>query len=384
MRAAIQHYTEVLDFVMTCPEDTPDSPVVDLGHEEMELQITTFESAKLFGSVVNVWVPDVYDQFGRLLNRGLNISARKNSPVHSGPVDQTWGRREFYVTDADGNTLRFCQSLMNDTSTTIASVDDMGDTAAHYDQFFGPLYFEPYAIEVAKRIDPTSVSIALEIAAGTGRVTRHIRKRIPATAKLIASDISEVMLGEAKKKLSLPDIEWQIIDAQELPFGDNSIDLVICCFGYMFVPDKPKAFEEAYRVLRPGGTFLFTTWDRLEHNAASFITRSIAKEYLKGPVSESYNAATSMNDEATIRSLLQDAGFSKISIEKVGKLSVSPTAKAAAIGHVEGGPFYEEIKKRNPAWIDEIKIKVEKELTEKFGAAPMIAPISAVICEAWK
>ena len=82
--------------------------------------------------------------------------------------------------------------------------------------------------------------------------------------------------------------------------------------------------------------------------------------------------------------LLQDAGFSKKTIEKVKLFCVSPSAKEAANGLVEGGLFYKEIKKRNPAWIAEIKIKVEKELAEKFGAAPMTAPISAVISQAWK
>jgi ubiquinone/menaquinone biosynthesis C-methylase UbiE len=260
----------------------------------------------------------------------------------------------------------------------------MNDTAAYYDEFFGPLFFEPYAIEVANRIDPGLVSVALEIAAGTGRVTRHIRERIPASAKLIASDISDDMLGEAKKKLSHLDIEWQNIDAQQLPFSDNSIDLIVCCFGYMFVPDKPKAFAEAYRVLRPGGMFLFTTWDSLEKNEASYISRSITMDYLEEPLPASYNVATSMSDERVIGQLLQDAGFSKKAIEKVMLFSVSPSAKEAASGLVKGGLFYKDIKKRNPAWIDEIKNKVEKELAEKFGAAPMIAPISAVVCQAWK
>ena len=273
---------------------------------------------------------------------------------------------------------------MNDTSKRVSTSDSPGDGAFHYDHFLGPLFFEPYAIEVAKRIDPSQVSIALEIAAGTGRVTRHIRERIATSAKLIASDISEEMLAEAKKKLAHLDIDWQHIDAKQLPFSDNSIDLVICCFGYMFVPDKPKAFAEAYRVLKPGGMLLFTTWDKLEHNAASYTSRSLAEKYLKGPLDESYDVAVSMHDEDVIKPLLEEAGFSKIFIEKVEQFSVCETAKEAATGLVDGGFVFKEIRQRNPEWIDEIKIDLEKELSEKFGAAPMIAPMSAVIIQAWK
>ena len=261
---------------------------------------------------------------------------------------------------------------------------DYPEEGSFYDHFLGPMFFEPYAIEVANRIDPLPVSLALEIAAGTGRVTRHIRKRIAASAKLIASDISEDMLAEAKKKLGHLDIDWQNIDAQQLPFRDNSIDLVVCCFGYMFVPDRPKAFAEAYRVLRPGGKLLFTTWDKLEHNAVSHTSRLLAEEYLKGPLPESYNLSVSMSDEEVIRPLVEDAGFSKIFIEKVKQFSVCPTAKEAATGLVEGGFVFKEIRQHHSEWINEIKMRLENELTEKFGAAPMIAPISAVISEAWK
>ena len=203
---------------------------------------------------------------------------------------------------------------MNDTYRKVAAVDSPGGGAYYYDHFLGPLFFEPYAIEIAKRIDPSPISIALEIAAGTGRVTRHIRASIAPTAKLIASDLSEEMLAEAKKQLSHPAIDWQHIDAQQLPFSDNSIDLVVCCFGYMFVPDKPKAFAEAYRVLRPGGLLLFTTWDKLEHNAVSYTSRIVAEKYMKGPLPASYDLAVSMSDENDIRPLLEQAGVSKIVI----------------------------------------------------------------------
>lgn len=111
MAAAIRHYTEVLDFRMTWPEDTADSAVVDLGHEEMEIQLTTHESDWLFGSVVYVYATDVDSLFAKFRSRGLDTSGKANSPVHQGPTNQTWGRREFYVTDTDGNTLRYCQNI---------------------------------------------------------------------------------------------------------------------------------------------------------------------------------------------------------------------------------------------------------------------------------
>jgi uncharacterized glyoxalase superfamily protein PhnB len=111
MTAAIRHYIEVLDFRMTWPEDTADSAVVDLGHEQLEIQLTTHESDRLFGSIVYVYVTDVDSLFTKFLGRGLDTSGRLDSPVHQGPTNQTWGRREFYVTDADGNTLRYCQNI---------------------------------------------------------------------------------------------------------------------------------------------------------------------------------------------------------------------------------------------------------------------------------
>ncbi len=273
---------------------------------------------------------------------------------------------------------------MDNKPVSSPAFDFSGSIPHHYEQCLGPMFFEPYAIEVSKRIDPSSVHLALEIACGTGRVTRHLRDVIPLRAKLIASDISPDMLAVAKEKLKTSNIDWQIIDAQQLPFDENSIDLVVCCFGYMLVPDKPKAFAEAYRVLRPKGMFLFITWDKLELNAASCVYRKAAKKYLEDPLPESYNLPFSVNDETVIKSLLQDAGFSKITIEKVKKVSVSQTAKEAANGLAQGGLIYNEIIKRNPAWIEEIKATVEKELTDKFGAAPMIAPMRAIITQAWK
>jgi len=112
LKDAIDFYTGVLDFKLKYADTSANNwGGADLVNEDAELQLTTYESDSLYGSVVNVWVDDVDSRFAKYLERGLDISHKKDSPVHQGPLNQTWGTREFYVTDSDGNTLRFCKSL---------------------------------------------------------------------------------------------------------------------------------------------------------------------------------------------------------------------------------------------------------------------------------
>jgi len=117
---------------------------------------------------------------------------------------------------------------------------------------------------------------------------------------------------------------------------------------------------------------------------ASNVYREIVKKYLPDPPPESYGLPFSMHNEVEIKKDLQQAGFSRIQIEKVKKLSQSNSAKEATEGLTQGGVIYNDIMSINPAWINEIKEQVEKELTEEFGSSPMIAPMSALITQAWK
>lgn len=102
---SIAFYTRTLDFELKEPGDP--SPVVDLVHGDAELQLSVLRGDGVFGCAINVRVDDVDALFAKYLARGLDTSGHEDSPVHRGPVDQTWGMRELYVTDPDGNTLRF-------------------------------------------------------------------------------------------------------------------------------------------------------------------------------------------------------------------------------------------------------------------------------------
>jgi len=105
MHEAISFYTGILDFKLKYPDEIDDG-VVDLINGDAELQLCSFEGEKN-GIAVNVRVDEVDGLFKKYIERGLDTSHKQNSPVHQGPLDQTWGMREFYVTDPNGNTLRF-------------------------------------------------------------------------------------------------------------------------------------------------------------------------------------------------------------------------------------------------------------------------------------
>jgi ubiquinone/menaquinone biosynthesis C-methylase UbiE len=259
-----------------------------------------------------------------------------------------------------------------------------GTIPRNYDDYMGPMFFEDYAIEIANRVDPSSVKMALELSCGTGRVTNHLRSALLPASTLVASDISSDMLAVAQQRLKDRVVEWRSIDFNNLPFENESVDLVVCSFGYMFSGDKVRSFQEALRVLRKGGSLIMSTWDKLEYNEASNVFRTTVKRYFGDTLPPTYGVPYSMHDGDVIRRQLTDAGFSKIDIDVVEKKSVSATARLATIGMVQGGSIYHEIIKRDPSWLEEISESVEKELTEKYGASPMVASMRALITQAWK
>ena len=106
MAAAVDFYTRLLDFRLW---GAPTDPVVSLTLNGAELMLTSLPTDQAARVNAHLLVDDADALFARWTARGLDQSHRTESPVHLGPVDQTWGNREFYVTDPSGNTLRIVQ-----------------------------------------------------------------------------------------------------------------------------------------------------------------------------------------------------------------------------------------------------------------------------------
>src|SRR4051812_26277861 len=117
----------------------------------------------------------------------------------------------------------------------------VGGIPEFYDLGLGPILFADYAALMAERVAAHSPRDVLETAAGTGILTQALRRRLPATTSIVATDLNAPMLQLARDKCRSGEIRFDVADAQALPYADASVDAVVCQFGVMFYPDAAKA-----------------------------------------------------------------------------------------------------------------------------------------------
>ena len=187
-----------------------------------------------------------------------------------------------------------------------------GSVPKIYETYLVPLIFEPYAADLVSRLKSRNPSRILEVAAGTGVVTRALASALPESTSIVATDLNQAMLDEAAAVGTRRPVEWRQADATQLPFRDQTFDAVVCQFGVMFFPDKSKAFAEALRVLSVGGLFIFNVWDRIEENEfADTVTMALASVFPTDPPRFLARTPHGYHDPATIERDLTAGRFRK-------------------------------------------------------------------------
>jgi ubiquinone/menaquinone biosynthesis C-methylase UbiE len=264
-----------------------------------------------------------------------------------------------------------------------ASTAFVGKIPEHYDRYLAPLLFNPYADDLVARLALHEGMRILEVACGTGIVTRRLVDALAGRGTIVATDLNEAMFANARKGLpGRGDAKFRHADGTSLPFESRSFDAVVCQFGIMFFPDKAAGAREAFRVLKPGGVYLLSVWDALEHNPVQRLTHeTIAGFFPKDPPTF-YTVPFSYHDTTVIDALLRDHGFEDVRCERVEKEGTSPSAAEAAIGLVEGNPVLAEIMQRRPEALGEIEAAVAARLARELGDHPLRASLRAVVVSA--
>ncbi|WP_424831841.1 methyltransferase domain-containing protein [Ruegeria sp.] len=182
--------------------------------------------------------------------------------------------------------------------------------ARKYQDHSVPAMFAPLADATAKRLNLPANGHILDVACGTGALTRAILEHLPGQGRVVGADLNQSMIDVARSmtKRTVHSVEWVASDVTALPLDDQSFDLACIQQGLQFFPDKPAALAEIHRVLKPSGHLSLTCWraispfnNALAEALATFVSDSAAQKA---------RAPFSFRDGDVITSLLQDAGFS--------------------------------------------------------------------------
>ena len=260
----------------------------------------------------------------------------------------------------------------------------VGNVPLFYDQGLGPLIFTDYAEEMARRVAAAKPLHVLETAAGTGIVTRRLRDRLDSGAVLTATDLNAPMLEIARGKFQPEErVAFQPADATALPFGDGAFDAVVCQFGIMFFPDKPKSFREVHRVLKAGGWYFFSVWDSHRHNPFGRIAHEAVGRFIAKDPPQFYTVPFSCAAIDPVKEWVLDAGFTDLSIGVVHLEKTIPESASFARAIVHGNPLSEQVKERggDP---EALVALVLDELHRTFGTDPGRMPLQAIFYSAQK
>ena len=224
----------------------------------------------------------------------------------------------------------------------------VGNIPQYYDQGLGPMIFVDYAADIARRAAACHPARrVLETAAGTGIVTRRLRDALPADLALTATDLNPPMLDIARTKFRAGEqVEFQPADATALPFEDRSFNAVVCQFGVMFFPDKDKGYREVYRVLAPGGRYLFSVWDSHRYNPFGRIAHEVAGRFFPTDPPQFYSVPFSCHQIDPIKEALSDVGFADVDIAVIKLSKEIPDVAAFARAAVYGNPLADQIQAR--------------------------------------
>lgn len=258
-----------------------------------------------------------------------------------------------------------------------------GSIPTLYHERLGPVVFEPYANDLAQRIPAHEGVRILETACGTGILTRRMLERLPASARITATDLNQAMIDVAQGFVpSDPRLEWRAVDAQQLPFGDAEFDAVVMQFGIMFLPDKAQALREAKRVLKPGGRLLYNAWNSLEHNPSWRIANQVVRAAFPTDPPTFYQTPFGDHDPDEHLARVKAAGFRDVNVEGVKFQTSSESAEHFAGGLVRGNPTSLAITERGTVPIEVVEGRIAEALRAELGDKPLLAPMHAWVVTA--
>ncbi|MGE0023305.1 MAG: methyltransferase domain-containing protein [Hyphomicrobium sp.] len=208
-------------------------------------------------------------------------------------------------------------------------------TAAEvYEEFFVPALFLEWAPRMADAVGLSPGQTVLDVACGTGALTREAVKRVEPGGSVTGLDCNEGMLAVASGKA--PNIAWRLGQAESLPFADHAFDAVVSQFGLMFFADRIAAIKEMWRVLRPGGRLGVAVWGPLDHAPGYAAMTRLLQRLFGDRIANELRAPFALGDLETLCSLFTQCGLAQVEVRTLDGTARFPSIESWVRTDVKG------------------------------------------------
>ena len=209
-----------------------------------------------------------------------------------------------------------------------------GSAAEIYEEFFVPALFQEWTARVVDQAQIISGQRVLDIACGTGVLSRTALNYVGNTGSVVGVDINEGMLAVARNKH--PDVEWKQTPAESLPFDTGSFDAVISQFGLMFFENRTRAIEEMIRVLRPDGKLVIAVWDTLENTAGYLAMVDLLQQLFGDEAANGLRVPYNLGDVDKLKSLFQQPKLKNVKVDTQEGYARFPSLEAWIYTDIKG------------------------------------------------
>jgi len=215
------------------------------------------------------------------------------------------------------------------------TLDELKTTATNYEQLMVPALFVSWAERVLDKAGVKPGDRILDVACGTGIVARNAIKRTGSNGKSVTGlDPNPGMLAVAES--NAPGPVWKEGVAEELPFEDESFDVVVSQFGLMFFQDKTTALREMYRVLSPGGRLVIAVFDSLDNNPGYNAMTEVFERVAGEEVAQALRGPFSLGDITELKSLCTESGLTSAKVTTHNGKASFPDARTMVLADVKG------------------------------------------------
>ncbi len=255
--------------------------------------------------------------------------------------------------------------------------------AERYERFLAPV-MAPFVDALMAATDVHPGDAVLDIACGTGFVTRAAANRLEPDDRVVGSDLNPAMLavGAHAAMSTIPSIEWRQASADDLPFDDHSFDVVLCQQGLQFMADLAAVMSSAKRVLRPGGRFAATVWSNMERSPYMLAQYESLAEILGADQVDSFRAAFAMTADR-LRDAAEHAGFVDIEVAEIQCMIQLPPLPSFAADHLTALPWGKQLLDNGPGAVHAAAAAITGRLNiHRSGEDAVEVPFASILLTA--